>query len=1052
MKIPASRLIVTLAAISIVGSPIANICSPACAKDPSADSLYDLAKTNFDNGQLTDAESLMRQSLQLEKTMKRPAALVRTEIALATILVAAHRTGEAKQIYEEALAIANEHKLKQEAISISINLGAIAMQEGTYEQARKLYKQALADSQAQGLPAAQANVLINLAVLERAQNHLQEAMSCLKQALPLLSNDGSETQVGNLLMEIARVQADMGKHEEAIATYHKAKEHFAQDFDAVSGGKALMAAGQVFLTQEKYADATKELSEAIKTLSPEDGSVAISASGPTLTDCLVSLAAVYTAEKQFDQSEKTLKQALSIAESIKSADRKRSALSELGYLMLVRGLTEQALEKYLQAYELLPKANEKPSKMRAVLLIDLAMCYKALGQLDQAIKSYEQALTILASIGDVQAQGLAANNLAVAYLDGGKTKDFDRLWQQASTLFAQAHDKKGQAIMSYNLGQSKLVGKKFAEAIPDYQQALSLMRASGDANGIGQAFLSQTLCGLGLAYLLNASQPQTMPAQLNQAIQCYEEALKLSEQNQTGEANTEAKWDCHLGLGKAYKKLGDKDQALSHLREAVNIAEHERSQLSRDTFKTFNLDMRQDCFYELVDLLIQQNQAEEALEIAERSRARAFADLLAAREQSVTHKLDNTGSSTLNSAPLPALSTFKQAQDFSVTSPVASQALTTAELKQLAHDHGATILEYYALPEKLLVWLIDPNGTVRLLPAQNISLPKLAGKTAELYNAVIAQPKTLEEIKQSGSVRQAKLKEMYKLLIGPAESFLQSGLQSGLQSSKKVVVVPHGPLFLVPFAALMNGQGKFLVESFTLSFTPAISVLQSTAKLEASALQGNSLLAFGNPKTEIFAELGSLPYAEKEVEKAAELFGKLNTTVELGTQASKACFVQYAPKTSVIHMACHGIINEEHPTMSGLVLAKDGKDNGFLPVKDILNLPPLKSRLVVLSACQTGRGKITGDGVIGLSRAFIAAGTPSVIVSQWNVDDVIAEYQMEAFYKTLLSGKNKAESLREAQIKTIASMEGTQVDTSSPTFIRANPRYWAAFQLIGEAQ
>jgi CHAT domain-containing protein/Tfp pilus assembly protein PilF len=1048
MRISASRLIVVFAALSIIGSPInvgiGDICLPANAKDPTADSLYDLAKSNFDGGNLAEAESLMRQSLQLEKTMKRPQALVRTEIALATILVSAHRAAEAKQLFEEALAFANEHKLRQETISIAINLGAIAMQDGAYDQARKLYQQALADSQAQGLAAAQANALINLSVLERAQNHLQEAMSCLNQALPLLGSEGSETQVGNLLMEIARVQADLGKHDEAIASYHKAKEHFAQDFDNVSQGKALMAAGQVLLTQEKYADATRELTDAIKILTPEDGSTPSN----TLADCLISLAAVHTAEKQFAQSESTLKQALTIADTLKSADRKRAALSELGYLMLVRGLTEQALEKYLQAYDLLPKTSQKPSKTRAVLLIDLAMCYKALGQMDQAIKSYEQALAILASVGDVQAQALAANNLAVAYLDSGKTKDFDRLWQQASTLFAQAHDKKGQAIMSYNLGQSKLVGKKFAEAVGDYQQALTLMRAARDANGIGQS-----LRGLGLAYLLNAqvnAQGNQAPVnqaestQLHQAIDCYQEALKLAEQKQSGEANTEAKWDCHLGLGKAYKKLGDKEQALDHLRQAVSIGEQERSQLSRDTFKTFNLDMRQDCFYELVDLLIQQNQAEEALEIAERSRARAFADLLAAREQTISHKLDNPGSSTLNSAPLPALSSFQQAQDFSVESNVVSQTLSASQLKQLAQEHGATILEYYALPEKLLVWLIDSNGTVHLLPAQNISLSKLTAKTAELYNVVIAQPKTLEEIKQSGTLRQAKLKEMYKLLISPAEPLLQT--------TKKVVIVPHGPLFLVPFAALMNAQGKFLVESYTLTFTPAISVLQSTAKLANAALQGNSLLAFGNPKTEIFAELGSLPYAEKEVQKAAELFGKTNTTMELGEQANKSSFIQFAPKTSVIHMACHGIINEEHPTMSGLVLAKNGKDNGFLPVKDILNLPPLKSRLVVLSACQTGRGKITGDGVIGLSRAFIAAGTPSVIVSQWNVDDVIAEYQMEAFYKTLLSGKNKAESLREAQVKTIASMEGTQADTTSPTFIRANPRYWAAFQLIGEAQ
>ncbi len=1006
-----------------------------------ADALYDLAKAHFENRDPAKADPLMRQALDLEKTLKRPTALVRTESALASICVAENKSAEAKQLYEEVLAFANEHKMIDEAISTSISLGSLAMHDGQLDVAEKLYRQASADAQAHGLAAAQANALINLAVFERANNHLSDALNCLNQALPLVEKQGTDTTMGNIFMEMGRTQADLNQFDQAIESFHKAKDHFAQDFDTQLQGKALIAAGQIRLTREQLPEAESELNEAIKILSSEadDAQTKDSALGSsekqqasvTLVDCLTSLAGVYTAEQNLDQSEQALNRALAMAEGLNSTERMRQVLTEQGYLLLVRGQLEQALTSYQKAYALLPNDGGKASKIRAVLLTDLAMCYKSLGLLDQAITNYNQALSLLEALGDVPGQALAANNLAVAYLDGGKLKDFDRVWHQASSLFAQAKDTKGQALMSYNYGQSKLFRGQAADAIGDYQNALALMRTAHDTTGI-----NKSLRGLGLAYLLS-KQPE-------KAIDCYKESLTMSEQA----ANSEGIWDSQLGLGKAYKALGNKDQALDYLQQAVSSAEGERGQLSRDTFKTFNLDLRQDCFYELVDLLLQENKAEEALAVAERGRARAFADLLASRQGSINHPL-NSGADvsqpqlTVNTVALPQ-DLLKPSQEFATTSTTTAEALSASELKQLVKDHNAICLEYYLLPNKLVIWAIDQTGAVHLLPAQAISAQQLANNVTELYNTIIAQPKTLEEIKQSGLVRQAKLKAMYKLLIAPVEPLLLA--------DQPVIIVPHGPLFLVPFAALMNNQGKFLVEGRTISVSPAISVLKATSRLAAGSAKDDKLLAFGNPTSDAFAGLGSLPYAEKEVQTTAELFGNANATTKLGTQANRKTFVELAPSTPIIHMACHGIINEEHPTLSGLVLAKDGQDNGFLSVKDILALPPLQARLIVLSACQTGRGKITGDGVIGLSRAFIAAGTPSVIVSHWNVDDVIAEFQMEEFYKSLLSGKGKAESLRQAQLSTISSMEGSMADTSSPTFIRANPRYWAAFQLIGEAQ
>jgi len=1009
--------IICLMLIVIFANGFASAAEP---QSKQADKLYDMAKAAYESGNLDLAIKQMQESLTIEKTLNRHSALVRTQSALATILVTNHKMDEALKVYEEALSNARQFQLPEDVMSITTSLGSLCMQQGHLPEAQKYYEQVLAFAKLNRISQLIASTLINLSVVERSKGHLPQAMDYLEQALSLTQQSGSEAELGRLYMEIGRVKADLGATKEALENYQKAKACFGEDFDTASQGKAILAAGQLLFNKNQFDEALAELQEARKVLTAEDIQSKLLS-----VDCQTTQAAVLTAKGELDKAEAILAEALTQAENLKSRDRTREVFSELGYVCFVKGNVEQALDKYLAADSILNSDASQSQKIKAVLLTDLAMCYKALGQMDLAIKNYEQAYSILSAQADLSARALAANNLAVAYLDSGKLQEFNKVFADASYLLQSLNDKKGQAVLAYNLAQSKLFSGKPLEALSGYQRTLSLVYSLAD-----KIFEGQALRGQGLAYLLSG--------QPTEAIKSYKQALALTD-NQS----VEARWDCHLGLGKAYKVLKQDDAALVSLQQAVEMAESEISQLSRDTFKTFNLDLRQDCFHELVDLLVQQGKYEDALEVAERSRARAFTDLLAAR-QGIVHQLsDGAAEVSLNSQSLPSNLSYLS-KKYATASTVSAKALTSAELKLQVVDHQAVCLEYYLLPNKLLAWLIDGNGLVHLLPPQVISQKQMKNNVVELYNLLISQPKSLEEIKKSGQLRQAKLKQMHKLLLGAAEPYLSD--------AKQVIIIPHGPLFLVPFAALMNGQGDFLVEKHIVSVSPAISVLQATKKLQDGAIVDNSLLAFGNPKTELFATLGQLPYAEKEVLRASELFGKSNATTRLAEEANRKTFVQVAPKSSVVHMACHGIINEERPTLSGLVLAKDGQDEGFMTVKDILNLPALKSRLVVLSACQTGRGKITGDGVIGLSRAFIAAGTPSVIVSHWNVDDVIAEFQMEVFYKSLLAGKGKAESLREAQMKTISSMEGQLADKTSPTFIRANPRYWAAFQLIGEAR
>jgi CHAT domain-containing protein len=468
----------------------------------------------------------------------------------------------------------------------------------------------------------------------------------------------------------------------------------------------------------------------------------------------------------------------------------------------------------------------------------------------------------------------------------------------------------------------------------------------------------------------------------------------------------------------------------------------------------------------------------EALEIAERGKARAFLDMLANKSTRRVETVIGTGNGGnaggniqlasaesgsraveivgKRSVDVVTKGTDDPAQEEAVVeetaiSPINAAAPTIDEIKQILSKRQSTCVEYLLTGDKIYVWVLGADGSVRMPPPIE-NVPQLRAVVQALTAKMTTSSANRDELIRHNFDRQTQLHQLYSALIKPIEQWLPADKNS------VITVIPDDFLFSVPFAALLDDHLRFLVEGHTLSYAPAIGVLRATQKLEDEVAEApHKLLAFGNPITpEVAKVLGALPYTEKEVNHIAKLYGPDRSTVIIGAEANKETFKKLINGASEIHLATHGLVDQEHPMRSALVLAPSGEgDNGLLSVRDILTLPNLKARLVVLSACQTGKGQIAKDGVVGLSRAFIIAGTPSILVSQWNVDDAMTEFQMTRFYHSYLDGMDKARALREAQLETIRFMENVpegqpiQPDPSKP---RANPRYWAAFQLIGESK
>jgi CHAT domain-containing protein len=441
-----------------------------------------------------------------------------------------------------------------------------------------------------------------------------------------------------------------------------------------------------------------------------------------------------------------------------------------------------------------------------------------------------------------------------------------------------------------------------------------------------------------------------------------------------------------------------------------------------------SLETQAQTFGNLQQSLVVQNKPNAALEIAERARARAFVELLQRR-----------------------LSPNSQEQ-VTITPP------TIEQIKQTAREQKATLVEYSIIYDEfqvtgkqqtkqseLFIWVVQPSGEVSLRRVdlkplwqkQNTTLSDLVASTR---NSIGLNPgSTTSNVEKS---QNQGLQQLYQLLIQPIADLLPT------DPNARVVFIPQASLFLVPFAALQDASGNYLIEQHSILTAPSIQVLQLTRQQRQrlgngeGGMASGEFLVVGNPTMpsvppkpgERPQQFINLPGAEQEAKAIAPL---LNTQALTGKEATKAAILQRMPRARIIHLATNAIADQERGMGSAIALAPSGNDNGLLTAEEILDLK-LNAELVVLSGCNTGLGRITGDGVIGLGRSFIAAGVPSVIVSLGYVSDEATAFLMTEFYRNLSSTPDKAQALRSAMLTTMKKYP--------------NPLDWGAFTLIGEAQ
>lgn len=707
---------------------------------------------------------------------------------------------------------------------------------------------------------------------------------------------------------------------------------------------------------------------------------------------------------------------------------------------------------------------------RANILSYRAMLLEEQNDLDNAVKAYEQANALSTNLVG-GAFSLSGTYVALARIERerGNYAAAKPAIEAALAEFVRKNEAWGIAnMLAFKSALWRDEGR-FAESKQFAEDALKIARPLGQR--------SQTA---GILRTLGRTESELGGPALKLSEQHLREALAIWRDLGL-RAHVAYTLD---SLGQTLERLGRDDEALVAYVEGVGIVETLVGSLSANvSSETFNASRgNRDLYDHLIKLLIKKGRAAEALAYLERAKSKSLVDALAganvtAKDGNVTALIEQVrrrseavrvaereleielakpegrrdqtkiaaARAQLNDAQakyLDAVENIKRANP-SHASLVAVNPTDLVKVRKSLPEK-TLLLEYFPTDNELYIFVVtrDAEPAIRTVPI----------KRADLAQLVIHYREALDSASEPGVLQRSARRELwkddgkadFKTLVAPIKDAtlklydaLIKPAQAEVDQSETLIFVPAAELYYLPIHALgranSDGSLSFLIEQKRFAYLASADLLTTVA---VAATNRNSqsdrpLLALGNPD-------GSLPAATEEVSTLGKMFTHAN--VVTGKDATVALVARSTAGTSYVHFATHGFINSMEPKESHLLLAGEP---GRLSVKDLVEdnfkLSFDGTRLVTLSACETNLGGFDPSAVYSsLSRAFAKAGAPTVIASLWSVNDVSTKETMQIFYKELVAGQSKAESLRRAQLAVMRN----------PRF--AHPYFWAPFVVLGD--
>ncbi|MGD0405957.1 MAG: tetratricopeptide repeat protein [Candidatus Bathyarchaeia archaeon] len=829
-------------------------------------------------------------------------------------------------------------------------------------------------------------------------------LNLLNQALKYFQEVGDKDGERDCYTILGNTYVELGDFKKAIAYYEKSLEIAKQirNREGESGeytnlGIAYRSLGE-YRKAIEYHEKSLEIAKDIKN---------VPAKASAEARCYTNLGNTYDSLGDFKRAIEYLEKSLEIARQLKDIRGVAGCYTSLGGAYRNLGNFRTALNYYEMALGIIKSIQYRAAEPTCIM--GMANTYYSVGEFGRAIEYYEKALAITKEIGNRDAESMCRGNLGNAYYSLGEFKKAIECYEQALEIEKEIGNRVTELCSRGNLGNAYCSLGEFKKAIEYHEQALEIAKEIGNKEEESTCYI-----GLGVVYY--------NMGEFSRAIQYFESSLRIVEK--TG--NIDAERIVSLNLGMAHYDH-DPELAYNYLKKSIDISELIGKSLVEVEQEIGFYALATNVYQSMIRLCLKLNREEDAFHYTERSKSKTFLDMLAATDIKPSNRLVEQKS--LLEVEKACLARLREIQMHHLRKTGISLELGEVdeinkrlnkihdEMEKIDPEYvfmrggkpplldrikdtitskkkNAILVEYFVTKDKVIIFVVSKDGLI----VERVSLP------------VEEVLKYIEAYRREVLVLQGMAGDTWlglsKYLIEPISDYLSK--------SDLIYLIPFGTLHYLPMHAL-ELDGEPLIEKHPVCYSPAASIIQfcknkGTGKLEKCA-------SFGT----VF---------EDEARKVAKLF---DSTPYLGETVNKERVIECANK-DIIHLSCHGYFNYLDPLSSGVLL----NNKEVLTAREIFDMR-INAELVTLSACQTGLNKrMPGDELIGLTRAFLYAGAPSVVVSLWSVDAQSTQELMLEFYRLLISGKDKATALQEAQKEIMKREE------------YSDPYYWAPFVLVGD--
>ena len=916
---------------------------------------------------------------------------------------------------------------------------------------------------------AKAMSLETDAAAARKANDIPQAVALLDQARAIHEKNGDKHAIAFNWGQRGLAYFATGDWKTVIENAEKALEARRAVEDRVLEGRSLNDLGSAYLNLGDYSRAMEYYQQAIS-VREQTGDA------PRLATSLTFLGHAYNRSGRFVQARECYEKALPVLEAFGGPQQMVEILSGVALLNVEMGRLKDADAAYLRAIDIASAAGLPGPE--ASLRRNLADNLRLQSRYAEALAHLDKALKLLEANPDPTEQALAYSTRGTTYMNMGEMDkardDFVKFAEVAKTMENQSY----AALAQRSIAEFYRETGAYERGLKAVDEAIALAEKAGDARGYREAVAVrgdlQTRMGRNEDALKSWQEALAQDTQDQASRQILEDEVAIASCKASLGQNEEARTQLRavtpraraaglphvitaakFAMGQSFEKENP-DSAAFYYDSALAEVEARGADAGGATLQTGYLSGVRRHYYEEVTRFYAGTFAstgdvrwsKRAFATIEKAKARGLLDILQATVGQQTSGEEEKLLDQLYSLDPAAADYAAKHEDIErqyvelrrarVQSALGGLATTaSADLDAIARvlPEKTVLLEYALGDSASFLWVIDRNGSELVqLPAR----PQIEVQVRRLRD-------TLSRVDGDRTALLTSARGVYQLLVAPA--------QARLEKAKSTVIVPDGVIFELPFEVLLteepskDGWSKqpFLTRKLTTLYAPSASVYASLKASTRTAEYPRDLLAVGNPDfTTLSApadgELAPLPFATQEVAAVSARIKDERKLVLTGKDACEGTVKRElrngAPR--VVHLATHGLVDPNEPERSSVVLAADDKDDGYFHTLEIL-ATPTHSRLVVMSACESARGKVSrGEGVVGLSRAFLASGAGSVVASLWAVSDESTAELMKQFYDRMLGKKHPASrALNEARLALIKNDK------------YAHPFYWSPFVVTG---